>query len=108
MYCKMYCINIILILIIIIQNHHNNNKNNNLISNIHILGWADKFAGRGAGIEADNTVNGVIFNFYILPDNQLSIFVTESMITSNVRDLTVLTSYKSNIEENDGKWRNQC
>lgn len=29
--------------------------------------------------------------------------MTERIITSNVRDLIVLTSYKSNIEENDGK-----
>ena len=84
-------------------NHHNNNKNNNHYSNIHTLGWADKFAGRGAGIEADNTVNGVTFNFYILPDNQLSIYVTDRTVTSSVRDLTVLSSYKCNIDENDGK-----
>ena len=38
-------------------------------------GFADRFAGRGAGIEADNTDNGVLFDFLVAPGCTLLISV---------------------------------
>eukprot|EP01041_Mallomonas_annulata_P002918 gene2918-5731_t len=56
----------------------------------YIQGWADKFAGKGAGIEADNTSDGIIFTFSISSNSQL--IITADTTTSN--DLLVTANFK--------------
>ena len=47
-------------------------------------GFADRFAGRGAGIEADNTIDGVLFDFLVAPGCTLLISVVAEENTGGI------------------------
>ena len=73
---------------------------------LSLSGFADRFAGRGAGIEADNTDNGVLFDFLVAPGCTLLVSVVTggngvSGVYSSLRVMAKL-SLASSANDVDG------